>query len=185
MTAEDAHSLRAFLAAAGALKDTHRSGRTPAGRPEDVAAHSWRLCLLVMALADETVDVARTLKMAVVHDLGEALGGDTPAPEQIADPDRVARERADLLAVTALAPKALGAEIVGLWDEYTAGDTPEARLVKAADKLETLATHNDGTQTPGFDYAFNLVYGRPATDRWPASAALRTLLDGETAAKAG
>ncbi|MDZ7600013.1 MAG: HD domain-containing protein, partial [Hoeflea sp.] len=46
---------------ANRLKDTLRSGRTPEGRQESTAEHSWRLCLLVTLLAGEFegVDVLR------------------------------------------------------------------------------------------------------------------------------
>jgi putative hydrolase of HD superfamily len=71
-----------FLQSASALKDTLRTGRTASGRQESTADHSWRLCLLVMLLADhlDTVDLVRLLQLCVVHDLAEAITGDVPAP---------------------------------------------------------------------------------------------------------
>ena len=74
-----------FLRRAERLKTTIRSGYTSAGRPESVAEHTWRLCLMALVLAPEfpEVDFARLIKICVVHDLGEAIGGDVPAPEQV------------------------------------------------------------------------------------------------------
>ena len=71
-----------------------------------------------------------------------------------------------------------------LWDEYEAAASPEARLVKALDKLETILQHNQGRNPPGFDYRFNLGYGRQYTGGHPLIVALRELLDQETAARA-
>ena len=46
-------------------------------------------------------------------------------------------------------------------------------------------THVEGANPPGFDYAFNLGYGREHTDRDPLIAALRAPIDAETARLAG
>ena len=42
-----------------------------------------------------------------------------------------------------------------------------------------------GANLPGFDYAFNLGYGRAHTDAHPLIAALRKPVDDETARLAG
>ena len=70
--------------------------------------------------------------------------------------------------------------IVGLFDEYEAANTPEAKVVKALDKIETLLQHTQGDNPPGFDYAFNLEYGRRYTDAIPFLASLRRVIDEET-----
>jgi putative hydrolase of HD superfamily len=70
---------------------------------------------------------------------------------------------------------------LALWDEYETAVTPEAQLAKALDKLETILQHNQGANPPGFDYAFNLDYGRKYTDVHPLLAELRAELDAVTA----
>ena len=50
--------------------------------------------------------------------------------------------------------------LLALWDEYEAAATPEARAVKALDKMETILQHSQGDNPPDFDYGFNLTYGR-------------------------
>ena len=52
----DRDAYLAFFHAAAALKDTLRSGFTPGGRPESTAEHTWRLCLIAVAL-DEVEEV--------------------------------------------------------------------------------------------------------------------------------
>jgi putative hydrolase of HD superfamily len=185
MTPTDRDAYLAFFRAAGALKDTLRSGRTAAGRPESTAEHTWRLCLMAVALADALpdVDLRRLLELLIVHDLGEAVSGDVPAPLQAGD--KTAQERADLGTLLAHLPMAAAARLLALWDEYNAVATPEARLAKGLDRLETVLTHVEGANAPGFDYAFNLRYGRAHTDAHPVIAALRAPVDAETERLAG
>jgi putative hydrolase of HD superfamily len=177
-----------FLRATERLKVTPRSAYTSDGEAESVAEHSWRVCLMALTLHDEIpdVDLGRLLAMCVVHDLGEAIGGDVPAPEQArrlaADPSatKSAAERNDLLTLVAPLPESVRESIVALWDEYEAAATPEARVAKALDKLETILQHTQGKNPADFDYRFNLGYGRAFTAGLPIIVRLRQLLDGET-----
>lgn len=176
-----------FLRAAEALKVVRRSAWTSAGEPESVAEHTWRLCLMALVLHREfpDADLAHVLKICIVHDLGEAIGGDVPAPEQAArGTAKAADERRDLLQLVEPLPAGIRAEMVALWDEYEAARTPEARLAKALDKLETILQHTQGANPPGFDYRFNLGYGRGYTAGHPLLAEVRALLDAETERRA-
>jgi putative hydrolases of HD superfamily len=177
-----------FLRATERLKVVTRSAYTSEGDPESVAEHSWRLCLMALVLRDEfpDVDVGKLLAMCVVHDLGEAIGGDVPAPEQARrralDPGatKAAQEREDLLTLLGPLPASVRQTITALWDEYEAAASPEARVAKALDKLETILQHTQGANPRDFDYRFNLGYGRAFTEGHPAIVKLREVLDRET-----
>ena len=187
MTPEELAGTLDFLRAAEQLKTAARSGWTSAGRQESVAEHTWRLCLMALVLHPHfpEVDFARLVKICIVHDLGEAIGGDVPAPEQaLRGGSKAADERRDLLALLAPLPDAARAEITALWDEYEAAATPEARLAKALDKLETILQHTQGANPPDFDYRFNLGYGRRFTAGHPVLDELRRVLDAETERRA-
>ena len=82
-----------FLRHAERLKATLRSGWTTQGRAESAAEHTWRLTLLVITFADllQDVDVLRLLKLCILHDLGEAISGDIPAPDQAAISQKIKR----------------------------------------------------------------------------------------------
>lgn len=142
-----------FLRLAERLKNTVRSSHTSEGRRESVAEHTWRLCLMALVFERHfpDVDFARLVKICIVHDLGEAIGGDIPAPEQTGPGTKAADERRDLLQLLAPLPAGTREEIVALWDEYEAAATAEARLAKALDKLETILQHNQGKNPEGFD----------------------------------
>ncbi len=183
MEPDEIDGVLAFLRAAERLKNVTRSGWTSTGDQESVAEHTWRLCLMAMLLCGrrKDIDVARLLKMCLIHDLGEAIGGDVPAPAQVAGTSKAGQERTDLLQVTGPLPAALQQEIVELWDEYEGAASAEARLAKGLDKLETILQHTQGRNPADFDYAFNLDYGRRYTTGDPVLAALRARLDEETA----
>jgi putative hydrolase of HD superfamily len=182
LTRHDLAARLAFLREAERLKNVLRSGHTSGGRRESTAEHSWRLCLMALAFADQLpdLDMLKVLKLCIVHDLGEAIHGDIPAIEQHAHPDKSAHERADLLTLTAPLDASLRAEVLSLWDEYEAASTPEARAVKAFDKLETMLQHNQGANPPDFDYDWNLGYGTRYTTGRPLFDELRALIDDDT-----
>src|SRR5215213_10896389 len=99
MQSTDIEGVLSFLRAAERLKTVTRSGWTSTGDRESVAEHTWRLALMAMLLYGRApgVDLARLLKMCLIHDLGEALRGDVPAPAQIEGANKAELERADLL----------------------------------------------------------------------------------------
>ncbi|MBO9458376.1 HD domain-containing protein [Labrenzia sp. R5_0] len=168
-----------FLQAAEQLKDTVRSGTTTGGRPESTAEHSWRLALMVLLFEPELkeIDLLKLLKLTLVHDLGEAISGDVPAPLQTPGDDRQERERRDFLTLCELLPGDVAGELTSLWDEYAAARTVEARLAKAFDKLETMLQHVlMPRQAPSF-YEFNLGYGRDRTDCSALTRQLREEVD--------
>jgi putative hydrolase of HD superfamily len=183
MGADEIEGVLTFLRAAERLKTVMRSGWTSDGQQESVAEHTWRLCLMAMLLYGHTpgIDLARLLKMCLIHDLGEAIRGDVPAPAQMAGASKADHERSDLVQLIAPLPPVLRQEIVDLWDEYEAAASPEAKIAKGLDKLETILQHNQGKNPANFDYAFNLEYGLRYTAADPIMSALRQRLDEETA----
>jgi putative hydrolases of HD superfamily len=186
MPADELDGVLAFLRAAERLKTVKRSGWTSTGEAESVAEHTWRLCLMAMVVYGQApgVDLAKLLRMCIIHDLGEAIGGDVPAPAQVGGAPKSGQEREDLLTLVAPLPDPLRADIVALWDEYEGASSLEARLAKGLDKLETILQHTQGRNPADFDYAFNLDYGQRYTATDPVLAALRARLDEVTARRA-
>lgn len=135
----------AVLAAYG-LKDERRTGWQLRGvdDPESVAAHSWGVAYLVLAFGDRfraelpDVDLDRALRLAVVHDVAEALTGDvaTRATETADSVDREAKAAAEQEAMATLADP-LPDRVADAFATYEARETPEAVVVKECDLLDT------------------------------------------------
>lgn len=174
-----------FLREAERLKSVLRSAYTSTGQQESTAEHSWRLCLMAMVFESEfaNLDFGKVLKMCVVHDLGEALHGDIPAILQHQSPHKSEQERADLQTLMQTLPAGVADVFLALWDEYENASSPEARIVKGLDKLETILQHNQGDNPPDFDYGFNLGYGQKYMDAHPLLRQIRGLLDADTSAR--
>lgn len=192
MTEIEIRGVLEFLRNAERLKTVTRSAYTTTGETESVAEHTWRVTLMATLLASEfpAIDAARLVKMCVIHDLGEAIGGDVPAPVQARRREsgesqgKADAERRDLLTLLEPLPQTFQTEIISLWDEYEAAQTGEARLAKALDKLETILQHTQGKNPSHFDYRFNLGYGREYTASPPLIATIRAVLDEATELRA-
>jgi putative hydrolase of HD superfamily len=176
----------AFLRAAESLKHMTRTSWTSDGSQETVAAHTWRLCLMALVLAPHFpgIDLSKLLRICLVHDLGEAISGDISAALQSSLANKAEQERADLVQLVQPLPDVVRADLVALWDEYEAASSPEAKLAKGLDKLETILQHNQGAMPAGFDFLFNLEYGAAYTRDHPVLVALRQVMDAETQQRA-
>jgi putative hydrolase of HD superfamily len=107
-------------------------------RPESVAAHSWHVAFLVWILGVQMpeIDAAHALELALIHDLAEARLGDLPRTTGRYLPRDAKHDAERLLLGEMAGPEA--DRIVALLDEYQRGESPEARLVKACDKLQLM-----------------------------------------------
>ncbi len=105
-------------------------------RCESVADHSAGVGWLTLLLAGEIpgLDSDRALRMALIHDMGEAHAGDITPADNVPEETKHAQERAGLARV--LAGVRGGDEWMSLWEEYEAGATLEARFVRQVDRLE-------------------------------------------------
>ena len=184
MQNSELNAILEFLRDSEKLKNVTRTSWTSEGKRESVAEHTWRLCLLALLLEPEfpALDFARVLRICIVHDLGEAIGGDISAKLQTTP--KAEQERADLVQLLTPLPEAKREQILALWDEYESASTPEARVAKALDKIETIIQHNQGSNPEDFDYRFNLGYGRKHGLDDPIIGALRELVDQETERRA-
>ena len=123
------------------LKQTARAGWVQRGVPqaENVAAHSYGViyaALLLAELIDQPLDLAAVLIMATLHDLPEGLTTDIPTPAWRFLPkgSKEAAERAALATIFHETP--FRDRFSAFWEQMRAGESPEARLVHDADKLD-------------------------------------------------
>jgi putative hydrolase of HD superfamily len=161
------HGTARLAEMAGQLKEVRRQGWVDRGvdDAESVADHSYRVAVLAWAIArGRGLDADRAMRIALIHDLAEAeVGDETPFDDVLrpaggraersvdpalfdrvppADPERKrakhARERAAIDGLAAALGAPVGDELRAAWVEYESQATPEARLVKELDRIETL-----------------------------------------------
>jgi putative hydrolases of HD superfamily len=110
-------------------------------RQENSAEHSWHLALMAGLLAEYApagTDVARVVRMVLVHDLVEIDAGDAFCYDPVAVMGKVEREEACADRLFGMLPPEQGAELRELWDDFEAGTTPEARFANSLDRLQPL-----------------------------------------------
>jgi putative hydrolase of HD superfamily len=128
------------------LKRLYRQGWLKRGLPEElcesVAEHSFGTAFLAILIAGKSgscgefgrLDSGKAALLALVHEMGESYAGDiTPV-------DGVSREAKEELEREAILRALEGHPdrewLLSLWEEFEAGETPEAKFVKQLDRLE-------------------------------------------------
>lgn len=109
----------------------------PEARCETVAEHSFGVALLALFIAETwfpEADASRVLRIAVLHDLGEAYAGDITPHDRIDRAEKHDLERHAIERIFEKLPN--GEDYIDLWDEYEHSETLEAKIVKQADRLE-------------------------------------------------
>lgn len=168
MPASNGQKIIDFLHQAEKLKTVLRHSWLSSGRRESVAEHSWRMALMAILISpylDEKVDLLKSLKLTIVHDLVEINYKDNPAFKK-QPADKAIQERKSLIKLTATLPLEMSAELRSLWEEYEAGITYEAKFAKALDKTEVLLQHNeaDFKFMTKKEYGFNFIHGIKQTE---------------------
>ncbi|MGY5871746.1 MAG: HD domain-containing protein [Candidatus Thorarchaeota archaeon] len=111
-------------------------------RQENDAEHSWHLAMLVMVLSeysnDSSIDILRTLKMVLIHDLVEIDAGDTFCYDEQGRDGKVEREREAAHRIFSILPSGMTQEYIDLWEEFEAMETPEAQFAASVDRLQPL-----------------------------------------------
>ncbi|WP_303193435.1 HD domain-containing protein [Hungatella hathewayi] len=171
-----------FIKETELLKNVLRTAWGSTGRQESTAEHSWRLALFAALLLGDypELDGKRVLFMCLIHDLGELYDGDISAALLPDEQQKHAGEQRSVERLFSFLPEKEREYFMAVWREYNENSTPEAHLVKALDKAETILQHNQGINPPDFDYEFNLQYGASYFKEDGRMAALRARLDLET-----
>lgn len=128
------------------LKFERRHSWLSNGEIEHVAEHCWRLSLMVYLIApklEHPVDLEKSLKLSIIHDLAEAVVGDIPAFDLKTDEDKKNKYLAEKSAIKEICEILGETDLKTLWDEYEDNQTLEAKFVKALDRLEAQIQHNE------------------------------------------
>lgn len=117
-------------------------------RQENSAEHSWHIALMAMLLveyAELPVDLLRTLKMLLIHDIIEIDAGDTYCYDETGTLNQPSRENVAAERLFGLLPEDQTVELRELWGEFEERSTPEAKYAATIDRLMPLL-HNYHTE---------------------------------------
>lgn len=161
-----------FLREIDRLKNVLRRTHLMDGsRPENSAEHSWHIALAAMVLAEHSnvaVDVGRVIKMLLMHDIVEIDAGDTFAYDLTLKASQAERENIAAARLFGILPADQAAEFLGLWAEFEAGETAEAKFATALDRLlpvlQNSANQGGTWLTPGLHRGMVNTRLRPIGD---------------------
>ncbi|KFZ38748.1 phosphohydrolase [Shewanella mangrovi] len=126
-----------FMLQLDALKSVNRRTYINGGeRLENSAEHSWHLAMACWAFAEllqDDYDVAKLIKLALLHDIGEIGAGDTFLYSDERNSAHI-KERASVKLLASHHGNSIH-NMVELWEEQESGASKEAKLLKVIDRL--------------------------------------------------
>ncbi|XP_027360612.1 HD domain-containing protein C4G3.17 [Abrus precatorius] len=131
-----------FLTLCNRLKTTKRKGWVNHGikGAESVADHMYRMALMALIAGDVPgLNRERCIKIALVHDIAEAIVGDITPSDGVPKAEKSRMEQEALNKMCEVLGGGMRAEeIKELWAEYENNSSLEANLVKDFDKVEMI-----------------------------------------------
>lgn len=118
-------------------------------RLENSAEHSWHVALMATLMeehANEPVDIARVVKMLLLHDVVEIDAGDTFVYDVAASAEQEQKELQAAQRLFGMLPDDQGQPLLELWLEFETASTADAKFAKALDRIipMLLNYHNQG-----------------------------------------
>lgn len=149
------------------FRQTHLSGH---GRNENDAEHAWHMAVMAYLLreySNEEIDITKVMLMCLIHDIVEIEAGDTYAYDEESKKTQKAREDAAKEKLYSMLPEDQKQELMGLFDEFEACETPEAKFARAMDNLQPLILNdsNDGGDWKNHQVSTEQVYQRQGRTR--------------------
>ncbi len=148
-----------FLLELDKLKSVLRRSYINKGvRRENSAEHSWHVAVSVMLLAEhanEDIDLMRTMKMMLIHDIVEIDAGDTIVYDNSDEAGKIERERKAAERIFGMLPDDQARELHELWIEFETRDTPEAKFAAAIDRIIPLLHNYHSKGKTWIEYGIN------------------------------
>lgn len=123
------------------LKGLFRQGWLRRGlseaRCESVADHAFAAAVLALWVAQAyypDLDLGRVIQLVLIHELGEIYAGDIIPTDGVLPQEKHGLEADSIREV--VGKLSSGEACLQIWEEFEAGQTPEARFVRQIDRLE-------------------------------------------------
>ena len=125
------------------------------------------MAYLLREYSNEPIDISRVMLMCLIHDIVEIDAGDTYAFDENGKKTQNAREDAAKVRLFSILPDDQKTELIALFDEFTAYETPESKFAHAMDNLQPLILNNSngGNDWKEHGVSANHVYGRQGKTR--------------------
>ena len=154
------------------FRQTHLTNH---GRNENDAEHAWHMAIMSYLLkehANAKIDIAKTMMMCLIHDIVEIDAGDTYAYDTESLKTQKAREDFAKERIYSILPNDQKAELIALFDEFEANETPEARFAHAMDNFQPLLLNNsnNGGDWKEHQVTAEKVYGRQSKTKLGSEA---------------
>jgi putative hydrolase of HD superfamily len=148
-------------------RQTHLSEH---GRNETDAEHAWHMAIMAYLLreyANEEVDITKVMLMCLIHDIVEIDAGDTYAYDSEGLATQKEREDRAKERIFSLLPEDQKNELISLFDEFEAYETPESKFAHSMDNFQPLILNNsnEGGDWKEHDVTAAKVYGRQSKTR--------------------
>ncbi|KAK4099722.1 hypothetical protein N658DRAFT_498204 [Parathielavia hyrcaniae] len=130
------------------LKTTKREGwrRFGIDRGESISDHMYRMSMMSMLAPPSLaarLDMAKCMKMCLIHDMAESIVGDITPVDDVPKPEKSRREATTMDYITQrllgnVDGGQAGSEIRAIWQEYEDSQTLDSLFVHDIDKMELL-----------------------------------------------
>ena len=128
-------------------------------RRENDAEHAWHMAIMAAVLreyANEEVDMERVLLMILLHDVVEIDAGDTYAYDEEGKKSQKKRELDAADRIFHILPPDQEEFFRGLWDEFEAWESPEARFARACDNFQPMMLNRMNGSQSWLDHGVSL-----------------------------
>ena len=127
-------------------------------RYESDAEHIFSTCMIALEIIERRklqLDVGKTLKMILYHEIGEIEVGDIIPADHVSLEDKYQKE---YQVVKKISERSNMPEMLSLWLEFEENKTPEAQFVKKVDKLDAVMQSKIYSEQQNNDALFDEFY---------------------------
>ncbi len=146
------------------FRQTHLTNH---GRSENDAEHAWHMAIMIYLLkeySNEEIDLAKTMIMALIHDVVEIDAGDTYAYDTEGLATQKEREAKAAERIFGMLPKEQKEEMMALFHEFEEYETTESRFAHVMDNFQPVLLNdsNNGADWREHGVAKSQIYKRNA-----------------------